>query len=158
MLIHNKDDIEFVTEFPCLLGHPVHVERIHVTYLCTGWECTVCWSKAHLEAEPGSAERIPAINFNLETRSCQSSSFIRYNQCLYDILYLKTDWDIWFPIFSPLLMSNIRFRWTLLPLTAYLLFYYLLSTLGGVSYCQTRLTYSVANRRRKQSCKFLKYI
>ena len=23
MLIHNKDDIEFVTEFPCLLGHPV---------------------------------------------------------------------------------------------------------------------------------------
>ena len=24
MLIHNKDDIEFVTEFPCLLGHPVY--------------------------------------------------------------------------------------------------------------------------------------
>ena len=23
MLIHNKDDIEFDTEFPCLLGHPV---------------------------------------------------------------------------------------------------------------------------------------
>ena len=23
MLILNKDDIEFVTEFPCLLGHPV---------------------------------------------------------------------------------------------------------------------------------------
>jgi len=23
MLIHNKDDIEFVTEFPCFLGHPV---------------------------------------------------------------------------------------------------------------------------------------
>jgi len=23
MLIHNEDDIEFVTEFPCLLGHPV---------------------------------------------------------------------------------------------------------------------------------------
>ena len=23
MLIHNKDDIKFVTEFPCLLGHPV---------------------------------------------------------------------------------------------------------------------------------------
>ena len=23
MVIHNKDDIEFVTEFPCLLGHPV---------------------------------------------------------------------------------------------------------------------------------------
>ena len=23
MLIHNKDDIELVTEFPCLLGHPV---------------------------------------------------------------------------------------------------------------------------------------
>ena len=29
MLIHNKDDIEFVTEFPCLLGHPVQY------YLCT---------------------------------------------------------------------------------------------------------------------------
>ena len=26
MLILNKDDIEFVTEFPCLLGHPVHLE------------------------------------------------------------------------------------------------------------------------------------
>ena len=23
MLIHNKDDIEFVTEFPCSFGHPV---------------------------------------------------------------------------------------------------------------------------------------
>ena len=23
MLIHNKDDIEFVTESPCFLGHPV---------------------------------------------------------------------------------------------------------------------------------------
>jgi len=23
MLIHNKDDIEFVAEFPCFLGHPV---------------------------------------------------------------------------------------------------------------------------------------
>ena len=23
MLVYNKDDIEFVTEFPCLLGHPV---------------------------------------------------------------------------------------------------------------------------------------
>ena len=23
MLIHNKDDIEFVTELPCILGHPV---------------------------------------------------------------------------------------------------------------------------------------
>ena len=23
MLIHNRDDIEFVTEFPCFLGHPV---------------------------------------------------------------------------------------------------------------------------------------
>jgi len=23
MLIHNKDDIGFVTEFPCFLGHPV---------------------------------------------------------------------------------------------------------------------------------------
>ena len=23
MLIQNKDDIQFVTEFPCFLGHPV---------------------------------------------------------------------------------------------------------------------------------------
>ena len=23
MIIHNKNDIQFVTEFPCLLGHPV---------------------------------------------------------------------------------------------------------------------------------------
>ena len=27
MLIHNKDDIEFVTEFPCFLGHPVFSTR-----------------------------------------------------------------------------------------------------------------------------------
>ena len=26
MLMHNKDDIEFVTEFLCLLGHPVSLE------------------------------------------------------------------------------------------------------------------------------------
>ena len=26
MLIHNKDDIEFVTEFPFFLGHPVESE------------------------------------------------------------------------------------------------------------------------------------
>ena len=24
MPIHNKDDIQFVTEFPCLLGHAVY--------------------------------------------------------------------------------------------------------------------------------------
>ena len=24
MLIHNKDDIQFVAEFPCFLGHPVY--------------------------------------------------------------------------------------------------------------------------------------
>jgi len=32
MLIHNKDDIEFVTEFPCFLGHPVYsfFEYLHV--------------------------------------------------------------------------------------------------------------------------------
>ena len=28
MLIHNRDDIEFVTEFPCFLGHPVHEIRL----------------------------------------------------------------------------------------------------------------------------------
>ena len=27
MLIHNKDDIEFVTEFSCFLGHPVWCVR-----------------------------------------------------------------------------------------------------------------------------------
>ena len=31
MLIHNKDDIEFVTEFPCFLGHPV--PSIYVTFV-----------------------------------------------------------------------------------------------------------------------------
>ena len=29
MLIHNKDDIEFVTEFPCLLEHPVSPNITH---------------------------------------------------------------------------------------------------------------------------------
>ena len=26
MLIHNKDDIQFVTKFPCFLGHPVPLQ------------------------------------------------------------------------------------------------------------------------------------
>ena len=26
MLIHNKDEIDFVTEFPCFLGHPLDKE------------------------------------------------------------------------------------------------------------------------------------
>ena len=37
MLIHNKDDIEFVTEFPCFLGHPVYqfnynakIKQLHI--------------------------------------------------------------------------------------------------------------------------------
>ena len=29
MLIHNKDDIEFVTEFPCFLGHPVYYLELY---------------------------------------------------------------------------------------------------------------------------------
>ena len=28
MVIHNKDDIDFLTEFPCFLGHPVEREKI----------------------------------------------------------------------------------------------------------------------------------
>ena len=32
MLIHNKDDIQFVTEFPCFLGHPVNnQEKVKIT-------------------------------------------------------------------------------------------------------------------------------
>jgi len=31
MLIHNKDDIQFVTEFLCFLGHPVSEEVVAVT-------------------------------------------------------------------------------------------------------------------------------
>ena len=32
----NKDDIEFVTEFPCLLGHPVHDTSFAVPYGAEG--------------------------------------------------------------------------------------------------------------------------
>ena len=32
MLILNKDDIQFVTEFPCFLGHPVYnQEKVKIT-------------------------------------------------------------------------------------------------------------------------------
>ena len=31
MLIYNKDDIQFVTEFPCFLGHPVSFYTINVS-------------------------------------------------------------------------------------------------------------------------------
>ena len=30
MLIHNKDDVEFVTEFTCLLGHPAKEEKMYL--------------------------------------------------------------------------------------------------------------------------------
>ena len=33
MLIHNKDDIEFVTEFPCFLGHPIDKNSRATSYL-----------------------------------------------------------------------------------------------------------------------------
>ena len=33
MLIHNKDDIQFVTEFPCFLGQPVErIRKIILTF------------------------------------------------------------------------------------------------------------------------------
>ena len=32
MLVHNKDDIEFVTEFPCLLGHSVDTVPLTNTF------------------------------------------------------------------------------------------------------------------------------
>ena len=32
MLIHNKDDIQFVTEFLCFLGHPVWLLKISMFY------------------------------------------------------------------------------------------------------------------------------
>ena len=44
MLIHNKDDIEFVTEFPCFLGHPVGIEqsaRVN-TNICDGGMTFFC--------------------------------------------------------------------------------------------------------------------
>ena len=34
MLIPNKDDIKFVTEFPCLLGHPVYVYYDVLWFIC----------------------------------------------------------------------------------------------------------------------------
>ena len=33
MLIHSKDDIEFVTEFSCLSGHPVPIEIIYLHHI-----------------------------------------------------------------------------------------------------------------------------
>ena len=34
MLIHNKNDIEFVTEFPCFLGHPVDLKYLKPLIKC----------------------------------------------------------------------------------------------------------------------------
>ena len=44
MLIHNKDDIPFVTEFPCFLGHPV-LYSVHTLFPLT----TVCKGSGQLE-------------------------------------------------------------------------------------------------------------
>ena len=41
MLIHNKNDIEFVTEFPCFLGHPVsliYYEEINEEIFLTSFD------------------------------------------------------------------------------------------------------------------------
>jgi len=40
MLIHNKGDIEFDTEFPCLLGHPP-VLYIHPPVQYIQWKCFI---------------------------------------------------------------------------------------------------------------------
>ena len=32
VLIHNKDDIQFVTDFPCFLGHPVEKSKAGFQY------------------------------------------------------------------------------------------------------------------------------
>ena len=42
MLIHNKDDVEFVTEFTCLLGHPAKEEKM---YLNQDSQKSLCLSK-----------------------------------------------------------------------------------------------------------------
>ena len=39
MLIHNKDDIEFVTEFPCFLGHPV--SELKTVSGPESWQCPI---------------------------------------------------------------------------------------------------------------------
>jgi len=41
MLIHNKDDIKFVTEFPCLLGH--HVDKRYYTTNPNKYYIHICW-------------------------------------------------------------------------------------------------------------------
>ena len=37
ILIHNKDDIEFVTELPCLLGHPVLTNDKEFFFFSIAW-------------------------------------------------------------------------------------------------------------------------
>ena len=48
MLIHNKDDIEFVTEFPCFLGHPVDKDT-YLEILCSGGK-TWSWFRSLVNA------------------------------------------------------------------------------------------------------------
>ena len=48
ILIHNKDDIEFVTEFPCFLGHPVNPYFILTIIL------GVCWHAFKISGIQGS--------------------------------------------------------------------------------------------------------
>ena len=44
MLIHNKDDIEFVAEFPCFLGHPVnYIKRVPASIVYTPYKCMGCF-------------------------------------------------------------------------------------------------------------------
>ena len=46
MLIHSKDDIQFVTEFPCFLGHPVLIFGFTTTLIFRIGMHTQCYASS----------------------------------------------------------------------------------------------------------------
>ena len=51
MLIHNKDDIEFVTEFPCFFGHPVGLYTTHDGFIGPTFRVCVCRAGESFETQ-----------------------------------------------------------------------------------------------------------
>ena len=77
MLIQNKDDFEFVTEFPCLLGHPeinFHLNQKEFS-LCHKFEFSNPYIFAIKSSRPIFQTRISTRSYNLSLQyeRCTSS-------------------------------------------------------------------------------------
>ena len=70
MLIYNKDDIEFVTEFPCFLGHPV-VRSLYNVYIIPCLDPVYCFTSRIYHQKISLQQIFPVILETLTGLSLQ---------------------------------------------------------------------------------------